>query len=161
VCMLLPFVAITIMLSIKPEWAFILPFFCIKQCQIQTSYNYDKYINDTMKAQIFSFMTINVLFYLCLFMIRKVSPMFSASREIRQVVILLSLMNTISLACLLYSDQSIFVVLGYFLYIPITASIICLYLTSLRPIAQTYETSRIIPFSLNSECLNNFESAII
>jgi len=131
---LLPFLIITIMLSVKPEWAFILPFFCISQCQGKTRYNYSNYINDTMKAQIYTFFATNCVFFLCLFMIRKVSPMFSATREIRQVVILLSVMNTWTLSMLLYVDHSIFVVLGYFLYIPIFVAIVCLYLTSLRPV---------------------------
>jgi len=67
----------------------------------------------------------------------------------------------IEIASLLYLDETMYVVMGYYLYINIIASVTCLYLTALGPIMNTYKTSNIIPFSLNQECLNNFESAII
>jgi hypothetical protein len=42
-----------------------------------------------------------------------------------------------------------YVVMGYFLYVNLLASVTCLYLTALGPIRNTYKTSSIIPFSLN------------
>ena len=40
-------------------------------------------------------------------------------------------------------------------------SMALLYLTSLQPILKTYKPSKIIPFSLNTECLLDVESAMI
>lgn len=114
-----------------------------------------------MKISIFSDFGLNVLLFLCLFAIRNVSPIFNATKEVRQVVTMITFSFAFQLACILFLDKTVFVVMGYFVYIILLACIVCLYLTALRPIAQTYETSNIIPFSLNQECLNNFESAII
>lgn len=51
--------------------------------------------------------------------------------------------------------------MGWYQYFIVAALIACLCLTSLQPLVQTYSTSNIIPFSLNQECLANFESAMI
>lgn len=108
-----------------------------------------------------SYCMINILLYLGLFAIRNVAKIFSARKELQYVVAIISIAFGLEFASLLYLSKTQFVVLGYFMYIPITASIVCLCLTSLIPIRKTYHTSAIIPFSLNMECLNNFESAII
>lgn len=64
-------------------------------------------------------------------------------------------------AAMLFLDSTNFVILGYFIYVYILASLMCLVFSALEPISETYETSLIIPFSLNQECLTNFESAVI
>jgi hypothetical protein len=101
------------------------------------------------------------LLFLGVFLIRNIEQVFASTRELTAVALLVSLSFGIELASLLYLSNTAWVVLGWFLYVPLACSCACLWLTSIDPILKTYETSTIIPFSLNQECLNNFESAII
>lgn len=106
-------------------------------------------------------MVYNIVFMFCLFLMRKVSSQFKSNYELVFCAVILSLTFSIQDGCLLFLGRSKFVVLGYYLYFMIFASIACVFLTALLPILETFTTSSIIPFSLNQECLNSFESAII
>ena len=86
---LTPFVVISVMLSVQPNWAYILPFFCISQCQEQTPYEYYDYINDTMQIAIIQETCVTTFLFICLFIIRGISPIFNATTELRQVVTIL------------------------------------------------------------------------
>ena len=103
----------------------------------------------------------NILFFMCLFLVRNVSLQFRAGRELYVVCLILAFTFGFNDAALLFLSTTTFVILGYFVYVYILASLMCLIITALEPIAESYETSQIIPFSLNQECLTNFESAVI
>jgi len=124
-------------------------FFCISQCQGKTRNEYWDYINRTMQIVMVGYFIINVVLFICLFIIRNVSSVFSARQELKQVVAVLVVAFGVEIASLLYLDETMYVVMGYFLYVNLLASVTCLYLTALGPIRNTYKTSSIIPFSLN------------
>lgn len=96
-----------------------------------------------------------------MFIIRNIEQVFASTKELFLVAVIISFSFGFEIFSLIYLSDTTFVVLGWFLYVPVVASLCCLWLTSVDPILKTYETSTIIPFSLNQECLNNFESAII
>jgi hypothetical protein len=126
-----------------------MPFFCVSQCQGNTNKNYYNYINSTMKYEIIISTIYNLIFVLCLWLLRKVHSTFSAVNEICWVVVIFAFAYAFQSACLLFLSDTLFVVMGYYEYVILVASMVCLYLTALDPIAETYETSSIIPFSLN------------
>lgn len=114
-----------------------------------------------MEWSMYNTLVQNLLFFMCLFLVRKVSLQFRAGKELQVVCLILAITFNFNDAALLFMNTTNFVVLGYFIYIYLFASLMCLYFTALEPIADSYETSQIIPFSLNQECLTNFESAVI
>jgi len=146
---LTPFLVLTVLMSVYPKFAFLMPFFCISQCQGKTRNEYWDYINRTMQIVMVGYFIINVVLFICLFIIRNVSSVFSARQELKQVVAVLVVAFGVEIASLLYLDETMYVVMGYFLYVNLLASVTCLYLTALGPIRNTYKTSSIIPFSLN------------
>lgn len=65
------------------------------------------------------------------------------------------------IACIIYAYNSVFVILGLFMYIEVVLCLSLLYLTSIRPIMKSYEPNPIIPFPLNQDCIESLESAMM
>ena len=80
---LTPFLVLTILMSVYPKFAFLMPFFCISQCQGKTMNQYWDYINNTMNIVMIGYFVINVVLFICLFIIRNVSSVFSARHELK------------------------------------------------------------------------------
>lgn len=135
VCILIPFVLITIAMTVWPKFAFIMPFLCMSQCQGKTKNDYYEFINFSMQFVIADYAVINITCMICLFLIRHVSKVFSAGTELRQVVGIMVITFGFEIMSLLFLDQTTFVVLGYYQYFTISACIILLYLTALKPIS--------------------------
>lgn len=65
------------------------------------------------------------------FIIRKVDATFSAVIEFKIVTAILFITFAFTQASLLFLSETLFVILGYFEYIMIFASIACLYITAI------------------------------
>lgn len=70
---LTPFVVIVFLVTFQPQFANWIPFLCISQCQHQTDVSYNLYINKTMQWTVCNTFAQNILFFLCLFLVRNVS----------------------------------------------------------------------------------------
>ena len=80
-----PFLVLTVLMAAMPQFAYIMPFFCMSQCQNRTKSNYYDYINRTMRYEIISNMTQNLILVLCLWILRKVKLNFGAINELKLV----------------------------------------------------------------------------
>ena len=131
---LAPFIIITAIVTFIPQLAFLLPAFCISQCQAETSESYYDYINSTMEIYLYHGSFQNLLLMICIFIVRKVDVTFSSVSELRWVCTIGVLCSLFESVCLLFLDKTMFVVLGYYQYATLAGLIGILYLTALSNI---------------------------
>jgi|LauGreDrversion4_2_1035121.scaffolds.fasta_scaffold755555_1 hypothetical protein len=76
---LAPFCVLAILLTVMPKFAYIMPIFCVSQCQDATHEPYYQFINRTMLYDIVFVAATNVLFVACLWLLRKMNLTISAT----------------------------------------------------------------------------------
>jgi hypothetical protein len=90
-----------------------------------------------------------------------VDDTFNITKELRMVVLFSVICEQAYLGFLLFTGDSLFVILGWVVYLQIALCVGLMYWTAVQPLLATYKPSSIIPFSLNKECISNVESAMI
>lgn len=125
-----PFLIIAVVASFDTKLSWVLPFFSISQCYPGVNY-YIGYMNYTMRYAIGSNFIHNFIFFGSIFVLRKVDSTFNAIKEFYISAFILYFAFGLNLVSLLFLSQTPFVVMGYYQYIVVFASISLLYLSSI------------------------------
>ena len=103
----------------------------------------------------------NSVFITLIFVLREVDDTFNITNELRMVVLFSVVCEQAYLCFLLFFGETMFVIMGWVVYLQIALCVGLMYWTAVEPLLATYKPSSIIPFSLNKECISNVESAMI
>jgi hypothetical protein len=105
----------------------------------------------------------NFLFFTAIFLTRDIDQKFSFAKELRMVCIYTTLFTSLYCAQLIFSssEENCLVQLGFGEYLLVFMSLAMLYFTALKPVLKSYLPSKILPFSMTSQCLKDVESTMI
>ena len=159
---LIPIAILCFISSFKTKIELYLPFFGISQCASDPNYTgYYSDINKSMRQYTIAQFFRNSVFITLIFLLREVDDTFNITNELRMVVLFSVVCEQTFLCCLLFFGKTLFVIMGWVVYLQIALCVGLMYWTAVQPLLATYKPSSIIPFSLNKECISNVESAMI
>lgn len=104
---------------------------------------------------------INVFLLLSVFALRHVQEEFAMNFEVKWVTAAWYISGFIFFLTTLCYPDSPFVTGEYVQYLFIIRGLICLVVTGILPIKQTYSPNSIIPFPINEECIKTLEMALL
>jgi hypothetical protein len=159
---LIPIAILCFVSSFKTKIELYLPFFGISECAGNPDYTgYYEDINVSMRQYTIAQFFRNSVFISLIFLLREVDDTFNITNELRMVVLFSIVCEQTYLCFLLFFGETMFVILGWVVYLQIALCMGLMYWTAVEPLLATYKPSSIIPFSLNKECISNVESAMI
>ena len=159
---LIPIAILCFVSSFKTKIELYLPFFGISECSGNPDYTgYYEDINVSMRQYTIAQFFRNSVFITLIFLLREVDDTFNITNELRMVVLFSIVCEQTYLCFLLFFGGTMFVIMGWVVYLQIALCMGLMYWTAVEPLLATYKPSSIIPFSLNKECISNVESAMI
>ncbi len=155
---LLPFVIMASLAAVDDDIRAITPTFGCYNCGIYDIFYHTNY-------SMILFITVNGLFtFLFLYIIHQtklIQPEFAIQMELITVWASFFITNFVKTSLLLFFKDSVILYVGATDYIILAHCFLCLTVTALIPIRETYSPNQIIPFPLNEECIKNLEMALL
>mmetsp|Transcript_33121 Transcript_33121/g.32248 ORF Transcript_33121/g.32248 Transcript_33121/m.32248 type:complete len:170 (+) Transcript_33121:659-1168(+) len=106
-------------------------------------------------------MIIQIAFIFIIYVQRMIQEQFSMSLELKLILGTVYMFNFVYYFFILYAPDNKFVTTNAVDYLSVACGLICLYITAVIPLRQSYSPNTIIPFPLNEECIKSLEMALL
>jgi cell division protein FtsW (lipid II flippase) len=118
-------------------------------------------MNTSMETFILTNFLENFIFLLSIYTLRHVQDEFSINFELKLIATVWYITGFVTFFFLLMLPHTAFVTNESIQYFYVLRGLLCLIVTAVLPLRQSYRSNTIIPFPLNEECIKSLEMALL